>query len=70
MIEPELREHLEQGALLQMLRDHLIPNEIHRLIEIDLRFADLLAELPMKYVVPPRRGSTAGGPEASAFLEP
>lgn len=40
-LEHEMREHQEQVAVLSLLRDHLIPNEVYRLMENDLRFADL-----------------------------
>lgn len=38
------REHREQARMLEMLRDHLVPNEVYRLTELDLRFADLVVD--------------------------
>lgn len=70
MIEQEMREHQEQAAVLTLLREHLIPNEIYRLSELDLRFADLVPEFHMEYSAPRPRSSRAGGPGADAFLEP
>ena len=56
--------------MLTMVREHLIPDEIYRLTEMDLRFADLVAEFHMEYSAPRRRASKASGPGASTFLEP
>jgi hypothetical protein len=70
MIEHEMREHQEAAAVLTLLREHLIPDEIYRLNEHDLRFADLVPEFHMEYSAPRRRTSAARGPGASAFLEP
>ena len=69
MIEHEMREHREQAATLRMLREHLVPAEIYRLTEFDLRFADLVADFHMEHVAP-RRKTGAGGPGAVSFLEP
>src|SRR5687767_5707893 len=70
MIEHEMREHVEQGAFLELVREHLIPNEIYRLAESDLRFADLVPEFHMEYVAPRRHGSPSAGPGAAPILEP
>lgn len=69
MIEHEMRQHQEEAATLTMLREHLIPDEIYRLTETDLRFADLVPEFQLEYSAP-RRASESSGPGASAFLEP
>jgi hypothetical protein len=70
MIEHEMRQHQEEAATLTMLREHLVPNEIYRLTESDLRFADLVPEFQMEYSAPRRRESKSSEPGASAFLEP
>jgi hypothetical protein len=50
----ELREHRERIAVLTLLRDHLLPDEIYLLSEPDLRLADLVPELHMSFVMPSR----------------
>ena len=70
VVEHQMHEHQEQAATLTMLRDHLIPNEIYRLNELDLRFADLVPEFHMEYSMPWRRGSPGGGPGAGVWREP
>ena len=70
MIEHEMRQHQEEAATLTMLREHLVPDEIYRLTESDLRFADLVPEFQMEYSAPRRRESKSSEPGASAFLEP
>jgi hypothetical protein len=44
VIAHEAREHREQMRTLSMLHDHLVPNEVYRMGELDLRFADLVAD--------------------------
>jgi len=41
MLEHQRDEHAEYAAFLTLVRDHLVPGEIYRLGESDLRFADL-----------------------------
>jgi hypothetical protein len=66
VLEHEMREHQEQAATLTLLRDHLVPNEIYRLNEMDLRFADLVPEFHMEYSMPRRRGAEGKGPGAGS----
>jgi hypothetical protein len=61
LVEAELQEHREQAGILTLLRDYLLPGEIYLLGEMDLRFADLVPEFHMEYVLPRR----ARAPEAS-----
>ena len=44
VLEHQVREHQEQTAVLSLLREHLIPGEVYRLTECDLRFADLVPD--------------------------
>jgi hypothetical protein len=42
VIRMERDDHLEQAAFLILLRDHLVPGEVYRLAEEDLRLADIV----------------------------
>lgn len=44
VLEHEVRGHQEQAGVLTLLRDHLVPGEVYRLSELDLRFADLVGD--------------------------
>jgi hypothetical protein len=48
-IEHEFREHREQAGLLTLIRDHLVPGEVYRLGERDLRFVDLVPDIYVPY---------------------
>jgi hypothetical protein len=50
----EMREHQEQVAVLSLIREHLVPGEVYRLTECDLRFADLAPDPYLGSFVPPR----------------
>lgn len=54
VLEQEMREHQEQVVVLSLLRDHLIPNEVYRLMENDLRFADLAPDPYLGGFIRPR----------------
>jgi hypothetical protein len=42
VVRMERDDHLEQAAFLILLRDHLVPGEVYRLAEEDLRLADVV----------------------------
>jgi hypothetical protein len=60
LVEHEIREHLEQAGMLTLLRDHLIPNEVYRLTELDLRFADLVVDVAYETFEPLEAGDRIG----------
>jgi hypothetical protein len=62
ILEHKIQQHREDAAVLSLIRDHLIPNEVYRLSEIDLRFADLAPEFEMDYVLPLRPVPRVDGP--------
>ncbi len=41
-LERKVKEHVERAAILTFLRDHLVPGEVYRLSEQDLRMAEIL----------------------------
>jgi hypothetical protein len=62
ILEHKVQQHREDAAVLTLIRDHLIPNEMYRLSELDLRFADLAPEFQMDYVLPRRPVQRIEGP--------
>jgi hypothetical protein len=68
MLEHEMREHREQAGVLQMLRDHLVPDEVYQLSEMDLRFADLVPDFHVEYSLP-SPSADAGGSDHRPILE-
>jgi len=43
-IERKVKEHLDRAAILTFLRDHIVPGEVYRLNEHDLRMAEILPD--------------------------
>ncbi len=45
-LERKVSEHADRAAILTFLRDHIVPGEVYRLSEQDLRMAEIL---PSRY---------------------
>ncbi len=41
-LERKVKEHVDRAAILTFLRDHIVPGEVYRLSEQDLRMAEIL----------------------------
>ena len=43
-LERKVKEHSDRAAILKFLRDHVVPGEVYRLSEHDLRLAEILPD--------------------------